>query len=703
MGKVVRLSMVTVFVAILVLVPAHAGARSWPSGVSGCTGPAGSLLTRNPWTGNVDALVAPASDSLGIYPIPGDDYTPLGAAERFLALCGWEFGVEYSRPETAGISSSGLTLEHTNEIAGLNSHVIERFQVTKRGVPIFGSQLIIDLDGELGVKSVHASNIVEVQVTSATTIAAGAAQVIAIDLVADHEQLDPSALQASPAELWIYNPISLGLGRSRDRLVWRTNIRPGSTAPINYLVLVDANDGSIALSLNQVDTFALPRYTYNMYNGQTTGYLVCYHNESHSDPNCTWGEYDSKYAHINAGTALNLYANILGRNSINGSGMQVNSFVHYAWNYCNAFWDGEELVYGDGCSLITDDVVGHEFTHGVTDYTSGLVYANQAGAINESMSDVFGEWIDQNNGRGLDGLGYNWKIGEETSIGSIRDMRDPTVFRDPDKLSSKLFKRFPATAACNNKNDNCGVHTNSGVGNKAAYLIVEGGSFNGHTISGIGWGKAIRIYYQTQLLLPNSSDYRQLASALVSACSGMVGSYGISTADCAQVREATYATEMITAYTISGSTGTGKVGLSWLVNGRQMSTKSAEDGFYQISVPVNWTGTIAPTMKHYTFSFREYSTPIEADLANQDFTPVPENLYLAGKTGVAGAKLVWTGSTSGTTNTDGYGNYSLPIPYGWTGTVTISKGGCIFKPDHSIFSKKITKNTKLDFKASCAP
>ena len=121
------------------------------------------------------------------------------------------------------------------------------------------------------------------------------------------------------------------------------------------------------------------------------------------------------------------------------------------------------MVYGDVHGYpLADDVVAHELTHGVTQYTSNLFYYYQSGAINESLSDVFGEFVDQTNGRGNDIPSVRWLMGEDVArLGAIRNMQNPPAFGDPDRMTSAFYYR--------GADDNGGVHTNSGVNNKAAY------------------------------------------------------------------------------------------------------------------------------------------------------------------------------------------------------------------------------------------
>ena len=129
-----------------------------------------------------------------------------------------------------------------------------------------------------------------------------------------------------------------------------------------------------------------------------------------------------------------------------------------------------------------DDVVGHELTHGVTDYESNLVYIYQSGAISESLSDIWGEFVDLTNGRGNDSIGVRWLSGEDLAGGPARDMQNPPAYNHPDRMKHPLYWRAARA------DDNGGVHINSGVGNKAAYLMTDGDTFNGITVSGISSG-----------------------------------------------------------------------------------------------------------------------------------------------------------------------------------------------------------------------
>ena len=163
-------------------------------------------------------------------------------------------------------------------------------------------------------------------------------------------------------------------------------------------------------------------------------------------------------------------------------------------------------------------------------------------AINESLSDVFGELLDLTNGSGTDTADVRWHIGEDLALGgsgAFRSMAHPPAFDQPDRMTSSFY------TADTNEQDRGGVHTNSGVNNKAAFLLVDGGTFNGRSVSPLGITKTARLYYEVQTnLLTSAADYLDLSSALQQACIQSVGVDGIMLADCDAVNEAIAAVEM---------------------------------------------------------------------------------------------------------------------------------------------------------------
>ncbi|MBI5953997.1 MAG: M4 family metallopeptidase [Chloroflexi bacterium] len=260
--------------------------------------------------------------------------------------------------------------------------------------------------------------------------------------------------------------------------------------------------------------------------------------------NCTNGQ----DLHADSVTLLSkdvadFYADHFNRNNIVPNRTVLFSTVHYGSSIDNAYWNGAQMVYGDAHNWpLADDVVAHELTHGVTQYESNLFYFYQSGAINESFSDLWGEYYDQTNGTGSDEASDKWLIGEDIlsdGNGAFRSMSNPPQFGDPDKMSS--------TAYVKSLDDNGGVHSNSGVNNKAVFLMVDGGTFNGQTVTSLGWDKTAAIYYEVNTnLLSSGADYSDLYYAVQQACVNLSATNykGITSADCIQVKKALDAVQM---------------------------------------------------------------------------------------------------------------------------------------------------------------
>ncbi|VVM52734.1 M4 family metallopeptidase [Pseudomonas fluorescens] len=199
------------------------------------------------------------------------------------------------------------------------------------------------------------------------------------------------------------------------------------------------------------------------------------------------------------GASHDFFWKVLGRDSIDNQGFALIGSVHYGQDYENAFWNGAQMVFGDGDGEIFErftrslDVIGHELTHGVIESEAGLVYANQSGALNESISDVFGVLIKQYV-LGQTAAEADWLIGADLltprikGIG-LRSMAHPgTAYDDPllgKDPQPEHMRKFVIT-----REDNGGVHINSGIPNRAFYLVAE-------TLGGFAWEKAGRIWYDT--------------------------------------------------------------------------------------------------------------------------------------------------------------------------------------------------------------
>jgi len=167
--------------------------------------------------------------------------------------------------------------------------------------------------------------------------------------------------------------------------------------------------------------------------------------------------------------------------------------------------------------LAKDDVVGHKLTHGVTEFSAGLVYAYQSGALNESFSDIFGESMDILNDAENE-PDSRWKVGEGVPgfPNGLRNMSDPGQFGDPDSCSSENYW-------CDS-GDSGGVHINSGVPNKAFVLMVDGGTFGGVTVNPVGMHRALAVQYRAlSRYLTEYSNFTDNYEALAAACNDLVG------------------------------------------------------------------------------------------------------------------------------------------------------------------------------------
>lgn len=426
-----------------------------------------------------------------------------------------------------------------------------RYVQKHRTVAVFGAELVLELDGDARLTTAAGKLVPLIRADTKPTVTDDKARSAARDAARRnwrHRSTDQVDTQTP--QVTIYDPALLGRAEaSEPKLAWRVKVEGSDEEnPRAGFVFVDADNGTTLAQVDLAPT-ALSRKICDNRNS-TTGPATC------SSPVRTEGGAPSAVDQVNKaydflGEVYDFYQSRFGRDGINGAGQPMNAVVRYCdpqerCPYRNAFWDGTStMVFGDGYA--TDDVTGHELTHGVTQSMSGLVYTDQSGAINESLSDVMGEFLDLTNGVGNDAPGVRWLLGEELPDGALRSMLNPlaSLVPQPDSMLSSLYARVALTVACGDANDSCGVHTNSGVGNKAAYLITDGGVFNGYTVTGLGIDKAAQVYYKAMGLLTSTSRYRDLYNALVQGCTNLVGgAAGITADDCVQVKAAVDATGM---------------------------------------------------------------------------------------------------------------------------------------------------------------
>jgi bacillolysin len=495
-----------------------------------------------------------------------------------------------------------------------------RLAQTVSGLPVVGGEVSVLLDADNDLMSVAGHVSTATTADSSPLVSANTAKTLAVRAVAK-QRARPSrgeGLAATDPVLSVLDQSLLsGPVVTAPLSVWATTVTSADHL-VRHDVYVEATHGGIALNLDDN-----PQATRTVC--QPAGYNGSLKSEKIADPTCVGpdteivstpgssSDLDVSDAYRFAVDVDQFYLKLLGRNSLDGKGMDLNSTAHFCdandpdpgdCPLPNAFWDGHEMVYGDGYSRGLD-VVGHEMTHGVTEHTSNLFSYYQSGAINESQSDVMGELIQQIEGSQENASSSTvvydpakpWLIGEQLPGGPFRHMDhpesdtrfdangNPVAAPDPDSMTSSHYDAAPFYV------DNGGVHENALVGDKAAFLIAAGanghggGIFNTYSITGVDGGgstadpratgvtedtavrdvKTANIYYQLDKMMVSATTYADLYKLLPQACDALVGKSlpmpaawtttptKITSGDCGQVRLAVKATKMNVLPTKSGA------------------------------------------------------------------------------------------------------------------------------------------------------
>lgn len=227
-------------------------------------------------------------------------------------------------------------------------------------------------------------------------------------------------------------------------------------------------------------------------------------------------------AHVNTAKVYDYFKKTFDRNSFDNKGAKLISTVHVGDQWNNAAWNGRQMLYGDGDGEIflpysaSLDVIAHELTHAVTEHSANLVYENEPGALNESISDIFGAMVDRD----------DWQLGEDiytpdTDGDALRSLSDPTSISIPPSPMHDFPDHYPDhySKLYTGELDYGGVHINSSINNKAAYLIAEGGTHYGVSVKGVGLEATEKIYYRalTKYLTANSNFSMMRQAAIQSA------------------------------------------------------------------------------------------------------------------------------------------------------------------------------------------
>jgi thermolysin len=415
---------------------------------------------------------------------------------------------------------------------------IVRLQQEVDGVPVFGSVVVGNVAKDGTLKAV-VNDAVDVKGKPGLAKKATISEKKALKLY--KKAIKATEFEVAPkAELVIY-PV-------KNDAVYAYKITSTVLAggePSRWTYFIDANSGKVINKFDQLAhatgttvlgtsaTFNTTLSAGKYYLQDTTRGKGVYTYDAKnrtSLPGTLWADADNVFnatydraavsAHVNAAKTYDFYKNTYGRNSYDNAGARLNSTVHYSTNYNNAFWDGTKMVYGDGDGTTfvalsgALDVVAHELTHAVTEYTAGLVYQNESGAINEAVSDIMGTVAEYSVGSNFD-----WLVGEDiytpgVSGDALRSMSNPAAYGDPDHYS----KRYTGTQ------DNGGVHINSGIINKSAYLLANGGTFYNVSVTGIGVPKLGAIYYRAlNVYLTPNSNFSSLRAAVVQSAKDLYG------------------------------------------------------------------------------------------------------------------------------------------------------------------------------------
>jgi Zn-dependent metalloprotease len=465
--------------------------------------------------------------------------------------------------EDKGESQTGFkVLSMQRDELGL---VHTKVQQTYNGVPVFGGEAIIHtdrVDSLFAVTNDITAEVDEARIDTEPRISADEAGKAAIELSRCE---DCSVKKNTEPQLIIYAEKRDLQAEDKDpkdsavKLAYRIELdqidsRGENAEPRMPVYFIDAQTGEEISSYDNIQTqsvtnsgsslysggvnftafrFGAPYYLQNLnlkigtYNASTTNPF--------SDSDGFWTDPVQRAgvdAHWGAEKTLFYYQNTFGRNGVNGSGGPLSvpaingstnllpSKVHYGSSYNNAFWNGNSMTYGDGdgsyfSPLVSLDVVGHELTHGVTQFSAGLVYSGESGGLNEAVSDIFGNMVER---YGKGASSNNWKVGEEiytpgTSGDALRYMDNPHNAAGSIDHYSEYYSGLD-------------VHYSSGIANKEFYLLSQGGTHHkGGSMTGIGADRASAIwYYALTNFMTSGTNFLGARNATINAANALYGS-----------------------------------------------------------------------------------------------------------------------------------------------------------------------------------
>lgn len=388
-----------------------------------------------------------------------------------------------------------------------------------KGVPVFDGQLRFHFNSDQKLTSINGNYIKGVsKLNHIPTLSASQAEGIAISAIRE-QGLNRSGqpLFSYSNTLYVFPKGLVQRHISSLQLVYEVEIR--NELDVREFLYVDAHTGMVVEQYTGI-VHALDRKVYQ----NNTSNLVWQEGSAFPGALTIWQRNEVEAS----GHVYNFFKNAFGYSSYNGNDITMRTINNNPNISCpNASWNGSTANFCNGTA--SDDIIAHEWGHAYTQYTSGLIYSYQSGAINEAYSDIWGETVDLLNNYEDDNENLNirtgsacnsarWKIGEDASSfgGAIRDMFYPPCKGDPGKVTDGIYRCGTSDAG--------GVHSNSGIPNHAYALLVDGGSYNGQIIGGIGFVKAAHIFWRAQnMYLTPTSNFGSLADALEASCTDLIG------------------------------------------------------------------------------------------------------------------------------------------------------------------------------------
>lgn len=417
----------------------------------------------------------------------------------------------------SGISDNiSLTVESTEE---REDYVIIRLTQSYKSFPVFGSGIVVKMtkDGKIITVSCDVlrddTGLADINLSQPFPIDKTKAIDNAVQFILDKDStLEKQDIEETGNTYQsVFDPVMLKLAGA-PCIVYVVTLATNGVENKVYRLLIDAFTGEVRLNY-PLHSAVIDREIYDangLYNIPTT---VA---RKEGDKATGIADVDNVFDYL--GDAYNFFSVNHDRDSYDDKGATLRAVVRIPIQ--NAYWDPTRKLFWFGMDFAVDDVVAHEYSHPVIENVAKLIYFGEPGAITESLCDMWGEFVDLTNEKGLDSDAVRWLIGEELPSGvtwegsqggtAIRNMKDPTVYNQPDRYNSPLFVR----ATFSSLEDNGGVHTNSGVGNKLVYLLTDGDTFNGEQVRGVGIVRTAKLFYGALELLPPTADYTMLALAL---------------------------------------------------------------------------------------------------------------------------------------------------------------------------------------------